>query len=215
MQAPSFTISSNLIAQSSSGGQRIKTSGAYTGTIKVAKHVVSSGKGTHGIEFSFESPEGKADYMTLWVMQANGDIIQGFKGIADSIAACMQQRGYTPAVATISEYDFESRQEVQVQATVYPELMNKPVGLILQAEEYQKNNGEIATRMNIVGAFNAETKQTAIEVLKKQEATKLDEIVANLKDKKLPVSQQARPTSAGGANGAESTFEDFDDDIPF
>ncbi len=222
---PSFKINTDLIRGAGNGGQqRIQTSGAYVGTITKAKHVISRHKQTHGIEFAFESPQGKADFMTLWVMQANGSVIEGFQGIADSIAACMKQREYSPQQASITEYNFETRQEEQTQAWIYPALMNKPVGLVLQAEEYRKGNGDIATRMNIVAAFDAQTRQTAVEILDGAQPEMLDRIVASLKDKKLKESDvQAGYAGYGSyssnqqANGADSSsFEDFqDDDIPF
>lgn len=198
--------------------QRIQTSGAYVGTITKAKHVVSGSKGAHGIEFSFEAEQEKADYMTLWVMKQDGSVIEYFQGIADSIATCMKQREYSAQQATITEYDYTTRQKAQVQAWVYPALMNKPVGLILQAEERQKNNGDVVTRMNIVGAFDAQTRQTAVEILDKAEPELLNKIVASLKDKKLkPQNGYGGYSNTDDAQPqtAQQGFEDYDGDIPF
>ena len=218
MQAPSFTISSDRIRAASSGGNmRIATSGAYTGVITKAKHVISLQKGTHGIEFDFKADNGAtASFMTLWVMQADGTMIEGFQGIADAIAFSMKVREYTPAQMTITEYDFSSRQDMQVSATVYPELMNKRVGLVLQSEEYENNQGDTKTRMNIVGAFDANTQMVPVEVMDKAEKPELlDKIVASLKDKKLTTRQ---PSAAHGGHSQPSQqqggFEDFDS-IPF
>lgn len=218
MQPPSYTVDSNSAAKAGiPKNARIQTSGAYVGVITKAKSVQSQRTGAFGIEFDFKSDSGEtSNMMTIWISKESGEVFEGFKAIVDAIAFCTKQRDYAPVMTRIKEYDFDARAEVEVQAWCYPALMNKPVGLILQAEEYAKGSGELATRMNIIGAFGAQSRKLPAELMEKDsKAEMLDKILANLKDKKLKNgggNQQAgRP-----AQQNQPVFEDFDDsNIPF
>jgi hypothetical protein len=212
---PSFTVDTTLAASAGNGNSRINTSGAYTGIITKAKYVTSSRTGAQGIEFDFKSEAGQtANMMTLWIADANGKTYDGFKGIVDSMAFLMKQNAYSPAQVRVTEYDFAEGQEVTRQVWAYPALMGKPIGLVLQAEEYAKNNGDTGTRMNIVRAFGAASRMTVSEITSKAEkATAIDAMLLTLKDKKINQDRQA-PAIVGRGQYAEK-FDDFDDDIPF
>lgn len=210
MQAPIIRVSSKTVIEADkSGFSRITKSGAYIGVITLAKAEASSTK-TMGIKFNFDGDEGKAEGMTLWIQKADGSVINGFMGIIEGIATVLRQREIAPAQAMIKEYDYQEGCEIQKSAYVYQGLMNKRIGLILQAEEYENSNGDTKIKMNIIGSFDPETRMTPSEILEKAaEPKKLEQKLAYLKDKKLTrQTQQQSPTSS-------SKFEDFEDEIPF
>jgi len=189
----------------STGSNRINTSGAYTGIITVAK-AVTANTGASGIEFSFKSDDGQeAHYMTLYTRNAQGESIFGEKRL-NTIMTCLKVRSINPVQAQIKEYDFDAQQEIEVTRDVYPDLMNKPIGLVLQMEEYFNNSGNKKSRMNIYGAFDAQTRQTAIEILDQLPAERLDKMVENVRDKLVQKTTQSAPMPTSGS---------VDDDIPF
>lgn len=214
MSAPAYQLDPNAAREGANvGSQRINETGAYTGIFTKAKHFVNS-NGTTGIDFAFESVSGAKTYFQIYTRNAQGEAIFGEKQL-HAIMTCMKLRGLTPVQATIEEYDFDTRQVQQVQATVYKELTSAPVGVVLQKEHYTKNNGEPGERMNFFAAFNPETKQMADEVLDKLPAEKLDRVIVALKDKISTSHPQtgAPAQSNGGFAGDPGII--YDDDIPF
>jgi hypothetical protein len=185
---------------------RITDTGAYVGVITVAKDVTAQ-TGTTGIELSFKSNDGlEAHFLTLWTKNSNGESIFGEKQL-HALMTCLKAKTITGKDAIIEEYDFDARQNVKRQVTVYPELMNKPIGLVLQREEYEGSNG-IKNKMVFFAPFEAATRKTAAEILDQKPAEQLDKILSNLKDKLLKTHSQ--PASNDG-----QLPNDFDDDIPF
>jgi hypothetical protein len=197
------------LAKEGSGraSNRITDTGAYVGVITVAKDV-KAGTGTTGIELSFKSNDGlEAHYLTLWTKNANGESIFGEKQL-HALMTCLKVKSITGKDAIIEEYDFDARQNVKRQATVYPELMNKPVGLVLQREEYEGPNG-IKNKMVFFAPFEAATRKTAAEILDQKPAEQLDKILKSLKDKTLKAGSRTTRTD-------EQIDADFDDsEIPF
>lgn len=212
------------IAGSTSGYQRITQSGAYTGVFTKAK-AITAGTGAEGIEFTFKSDSGaEASYLTLYTHNKSGEEIYGYAQL-NALMSCLKQRQISAQSMQVMEYDHDSGKEVSVQISGYPQLMNIPVGVVLQREEYCKKSGDIGESMNLYAFFDAETRQTGAEVIQQQEATSLEGIISGLKDK--PVSsnanrQNVRPEGmpATGAQTIASSArsqstQDFDDDIPF
>lgn len=210
MNAPAYTLNKEYaIEGDGSGSNRITESGAYTGTITTAESV-SATTGTIGIEIHFETSDGQKAYFTLWTHKASGQEVYGLKQL-NALMTTLQQKQLTPTRGNINKYNFDSKQEEQVQATVYPEL-HKPAGLVLQMEEYINNNGDKKQRMNFFAAFNPQTRQTAAEVMNKTTpATNVDNILQHLKDKLLPEGA----TNAGYSAQTAAPVNDLDDDIPF
>lgn len=211
-QATAYQLSPDLAREGSGGGNsRITESGAYKGVITRAEHIVAS-TGTVGVEIDFECVTGsKANFITLYTKNSAGEAIWGLKQL-NALMTCLSLRDIQPQQATIKKYDFTARQEVDSLVTIFPALMNKPVGLVLQKEQYLKQDNTVGEKLNLVAPFNAETNQVAVEILDKSQAEQLEKIVSSLKDKLLPTSGSAtsyqQPTQTAGT-------VDFDDDIPF
>ena len=211
MTAIAYQLNPNAARETDNGSQRITESGAYVGVMTAAKHIEAN-SGTIGIEFSFHSNEGaEAHYLTLYTRNREGSPIFGEKQLY-ALMTCLKLREIKPVAGKVEQYDFDARAVVKKQATLYQELMSAPIGVVLQSEEYQKNNGEIAKRMVLVRFFDAKTRQTASEILDKAPPVLLDKFLATLKDKTLSASV-AHPTSVAPAQTHVDV--DFDDDIPF
>jgi hypothetical protein len=196
---------------------RIQEKGAYKGVFTRAEFVQSQ-KGTQGIEFSFKAESGQtADYLTVWTVDASGKELYGRK-VIDALMTCLSLRTINAKTASIKKYDAEAKQEMQVEATIFPEMMNKPVGLLLVREEYAKRDQSTDWKMTIVGAYEATQLLTPREILEKTGPGQLAKIVAVLQDRPMrnkprPQQQSGGGHQAGGDHGGG--FADMDDDIPF
>lgn len=196
-------------AKEANSNSRIDTTGAYIGKFTKAKKVVSQ-QGTQGIEFSFDSEEGRADFLTLWTVNGNGENIFGYKQLM-SLMTCLKLRSIDSVNQTIDEWDNDAHSMRKVQAEVYPDLMNKEIGVVLQIEEYETKNGELRERPVIAGFYNAQSGMVAYEIL--EESTKaeaLDKIIERMPAvKKLRKKQEPKPQHKA------PNLANMDDDIPF
>jgi hypothetical protein len=210
----SYTLNANN-AKAVGVAARIDQLGAYVGTFTRAE-ALSSDKGTQGVEFSFKSNEGQsADYLTLWTINNQGADLYGRK-VLDALMVCMRVRGIAAKQAKIKKWDAQRGAEVEVLAQIFPELMNKPIGLLLVREEYEKDDGTTAWKMVIVGAFDPGTHQTPREILENvQQPEQLKGMISALRDRPLrKKSGQGGSQGQGGGRPAPN-FADMDDDIPF
>jgi hypothetical protein len=94
--------------------------------------------------------------------------------------------------------------------------MNKPIGLLLRAEEYEKmadgqKTGDTGWRMGLFAIFQAGTELMASEIMARKTAPEqLAKVVVQLADKPLKKQSGARQGSAPATSGGFA-----DDDIPF
>lgn len=200
---------------------RITETGKYIGTFTRAEAVTAK-TGTEGIEFSFTSGDGlSADFLTAWTYSATGEEYSGLK-LINAIMTCMKLRGITATKKPIEKYVKDMRSKQWVDAIVYPELENRPIGVILQREEYKNASEEVKNKFNIILAFDPATSLTASEILNgiKNPAI-VDRALPTIKDKVLPGSTSAgstypfQPAKQSSAPVPAQGFDDFDDDIPF
>jgi hypothetical protein len=206
MSMRSYDLNPESAKQAEQG--RITETGKYSGTFTRAESVISK-KNTEGIEFTFRSIGGSdADFLTLWTHNAEGKELFGLK-VLNALMTCMRVKQIKPAQAQIEKWMDGSKQKTD--ATVFPDLMNKPIGVLLQKEHYTKNDGSMGSKLNLVGCYEASTEMTASEILNKAtKSERLGSIVSGLRDKALPVAA-SRAVAPTGTTG----FEDMDDDIPF
>lgn len=203
-----YTLDTEAAKQADSGNGRISETGKYIGQFTKAKKVVST-QGTEGIEFSFEANNGQsADYLTVWTINREGKQIYGFKQLM-ALMTCLKVRNIDAKSGEVEEYDSIAKQMVKHQAEIYPALMNKSIGVLLQMEEYEKKDGSVGTKASFAGFFDPQTEQVAVEILEKSEARVLEKLVSQL----VPVKKLkgSRPASAPMSSGGP----DFSDDIPF
>lgn len=206
----------NLNAEQAKGAEsranRITESGQYTGRFTRAESVTSK-KNTEGVEFAFEAENGQsADFLNLWTYNVDGKELFGLK-MLNAIMTCMRVKTLTPQQAQVEKWSQEADGKVKVVATVYPDLMNKSIGLLLQKEAYAKQDGSVGYKFNVYGCFEPGTGMVASEILEKaSKGEKLGRIAATLKDKPLDGSA---PRAAAAPVATAGAFSDMDDDIPF
>ncbi len=222
----SYTLNPDqAIAGSASGFQRITQSGAYTGVFTKVKRI-TAGTGAEGIEFTFKASNGQeANYLNIFTHNRSGEEIYGHAQL-NALMACLKQRQIEPQVIQINEYNHAAGQDEMVQITAYPQLMNSPVGVVLQREEYLKKDGSVGEAMNLHAFFDPTTRQTGAEVIQQKPATAIDGVISSLKDKTLPSRPgtgraNVHPASTAAEQEVMSqgqpsqALKDFDDDIPF
>lgn len=216
-----YQLDTQSAREADSIGSYLTETGKYIGQFTRAEKLVSRNKGTHGIGFTFECA-GKSTRFDIWTMDASNKRLGGFKTI-NAIMACMSLRGIAPAPGKVERYNLDTQQRETVQAEVFPELVGKPIGLVLQKTEYEKMRdgqytGETGWRLEMLAPFRAADEFTASEILdRKTKPEKLAAILATLADR--PLKKRAAPAlSPRAATAAAPSFaEDFDDDgdIPF
>ena len=215
-----YQLDPQAARQADTAGATIKEIGKYVGEFIQAKDVVTK-KGGRGIEFIFKSKNGQKANLAIYTMGANGDRYQGYDALM-AIMTCMQLRGIKPAPGKVTRYDYDTKKEVVEDATVFPDL-HKPIGVLLETEEYEKRDGSIGTRMVLKNVFQPNTELTASEILdKKTHPILLPKMVEGLRHRPL----KGRPSAPahhqddgfGGppaGHPASSGFGDDDGSIPF
>ena len=196
-------------------GATIKELGKYVGEFTQAQDITTK-KGGRGVAFIFKSNSGQKANLAIYTTGANGERYQGFDALM-AIMTCMGLRNINPKPGTVTRYDYDTKKEVQEDGTVFPEL-HKPIGVLLETEDYQKQDGSVGTRMVLKNVFQASTELTASEILdKKTQPAALGKMVEGLRHRPMKGAAAQRPAShpAPQAGGAPSAFDDMDDDIPF
>ena len=224
-----YQLDQNAAREADSIGSYLTETGKYIGTFTRAEKLISKNKGTHGIGFTFESA-GQTTRFDVWTMNAQKEHLSGYKTI-NAIMACMSLRGISEKPGQVERYNWDTQQKETVQAEVFPELVCKPVGLVLQKTEYEKMRsgqltGETGWRLELVAPFRAADEFTSSEILdRKTKPVKLASIVAMLKDR--PLKKRPAHVSAAAGNipaghpASDSGFDDFPnsdidgEEIPF
>ena len=162
--------------------------------------------GSAGIEFSLEDHLGrKANYVTIYTKNKDGS--ENFA--ASKVQALM-------GILGIEELNGVAGRGDDVGTAFFPALLNKPIGFMLQRENYQKGDGSVGWKMNLVHWFDHTTKQTYVEKVNNTPAETYKHL---LEDKRM--DQQAAPSddydqAANYGNAAPSSQTAQDDlNLPF
>lgn len=210
-----YTLNTEAAKQADNMFSKIEEKGAYLGIFTRAEKVTSK-KGSKGVDFSFKADTGAtADYLTIWTHNGEGKQLQGFNAL-QAIMTCLKVRELSSVVGEVEKYDNELKQRVKVDVPLFRELMNKPVGLLLHMEQYEKTAGGTAWKPAISAPYAVDG-FTASEILNKaKEATTMEKMLSALRDR--PLKTQTAPTSDHGYERTPSN-DGFDplggDDIPF
>ena len=206
--------------QADRAGAFINEIGKYVGTFTQAVDVTAK-TGTKGIAFQFES-DGQRANLPIYTMRSNGEKIMGFQ-VLSAIMTCLQLRQISEREGAFKEYDFDTKTDIEKRGNVFPDLCGKPIGLLLETEDYLNGNGDPRRRMVITGVFQASTELTASEILdKKTQPELLAKMVEGLRHRPLKGARQPAPRQDDGFGGppaghpASSGFDEMDDgSIPF
>ena len=210
-----YTLNPEAAKQADNMFSRIEEKGKYLGTLTRAEQIVSK-KGSKGVDFSFKTDTGAtADYLTVWTHNGEGKQLQGFNTLM-AIMTCLSVRELKAEQGEIEKYDQEQKARVKVTVPLFKTLMNKPFGLLIYMEEYEKTAGGTAWKPQISAPFNA-AEFTASEILNKaQKPETLANMVQALRDRPLK-NGSAKPTYAPShtSENPGDGFADMPDDLPF
>lgn len=214
-----YQLDTSLAAKADTIGAYINETGKYTGVFVRAEKLVSANKQTDGVGFTFRAEDGRECRFDLWTRKPNGEALQGLNQL-NAIMACLQTRQVTIQKQDVKKWD--NGQEVIMPADCFPELMNKKIGLLLRAEEYekmkdQKYTGEYAWRMGLFAIFQAGSELMASEILsRKTQPEQLGKVIQMLADKPLKNKRggAAAQTHSVGSTGNLVTDTEMDD-IPW
>lgn len=207
-----YTLDQNA-AREANQNNYISETGKYVGRIVMAE-AIKSRNSTDGIELSFQSSAGQtANFLTLYTYNSNGEPLYGLK-VLNALMVCAGVQALTQQTRQITDAKDNNR-----PAQVFIELINKPIGLVLQKEFYEKNDGSgVSYRLNIIAPFHPQTEMMAKEILDGATAPRsLPNILSTLADKPAPkkTQQQTQQYVANGyanaSNGGSFPDDPFDD----
>jgi len=209
-----YNLDPKAARKADQNGNRINEIGKYIGIFTQAEDITAS-TGTKGVALRFEA-DGQTANLSLYTQKADGTEIMGYQALM-AIMTCLGLRSIAdPQRGTVKFWDADAKAEATREGHIFPELQGKPIGLLLETEDYAKQDGGVGTRMVIAGIFQAKTELTAGEILdKKTTPQQLDKMFQRLRHRPVKAAKGATrapaPASAGGGFG----FDDMDDDIPF
>lgn len=208
-----YTLDTKAANQADVIFSKIESKGRYLGTLTRAEAVTSS-KGTKGVDLSFKADTGEtADYLTLWTHNAEGKQLMGFNTLM-AIMTCLRVKSLSAEAGEVEKYDQDQQKRVKVSVPLFKDLMNKPVGLLIAMEEYEKKDKSGTNWKPVISAAFDKDGFTASEILNKStQATTLAKMEAALRDKPLkgavPIPAHGVAPATGGA------WNEIESDIPF
>lgn len=214
-----YQLDTQAARHADTAGATIKELGKYVGEFIQAEDIKTK-KGGRGVAFVFKSTSGQKANLAIYTTSKDGEHYQGYDTLM-AIMTCMQLRGIKPAPGKVTKWDYDAKKEVQEDGTLFPDL-HKPIGVLLETEDYEKQDGSTGTRMVLKNVFQASTELTASEILdKKTQPAALAKMVEGLRHRPLKGARPAAPRSDDGAGAppaghpASSGFDDMSDDIPW
>ena len=148
-------------------------------------------------------------------MKADGSKIGGYSTL-NALMTCLQLRNIAPKPGKVTHYDYDAKADVVEDGSVFPELC-KPIGVLLETEDFAKQDGSTGTRVVLRGVFQASTELTASEILDRKTVPEaLPKMVAALRHHPLKTARQMPERQHGGAMPDDQFFgNDEDSLIPF
>lgn len=215
--AREYNLNPESAKKANTGGKRITDAGLYVGKFRAAFYEKSEQKGTESVTFLFNADNGQeAGPLTLYTHKGDGTELSGFDAL-NALMTCMKVRSLKSTRGQVELYDYGSGGMVTKSKELYPDLMNKPVGIALRREEYEKQNGDIGERLVIAASFDPVSRRMAGEILSQSsEAKDLDKLESWLEKNPLKPLKGAKPRQPVTTGATNSYANDFaDDDIPF
>ncbi len=211
-----YQLDQSAARKADTRGGFISEIGAYAGRFTRAQ-AISASTGTKGVGFTFVSDTGQKSDVTLYTIKHDGTELLGLQALM-AILTCLSLRGVESKPGKVNRFDPQLGREVVADATIYPDLLEKPIGLLLETREYEKNDGSgIGMAMEIAGVFQPITRFMASEILDRViKPEKLEKAIAGLRHRPLkPAKGRAPAPASQAATAGAGAFDDMDDDIPF
>ena len=161
----SYSFDKQAALDANSGGKRIKDAGAYLGKFKYAWGETNQ-NGTESVQLHFVADNGQeAGPLALYTFNQKGEKLPAYNTL-NAIMTVLRVPNLTPVKAQVELYDFDSRSMVSKTKDTFQQLMGKPIGLVLQREEYQGQSG-LKECLIVVGCYEAATSYMADEIINK------------------------------------------------
>lgn len=209
-----YQVNESAARKADAGGSMINELGKYVGTFTQAEDITAS-TGTKGIAFLFESNAGQKARLSIYTKKSDGTELSGMEAVS-AIMTCMKLRSIKPSQGKATHWDGESKSEVLEDATIFPDLCGKQIGLLLETEDYTARDGSLAKHPRIVikNVFQADTELTASEIWdRKTVPAMLPRMVDGLRHRALKGTKPAAHASQSRSN--DGAPDNFDPDCPF
>jgi len=208
-----YQLNADAARKADTTGGAIKELGKYVGAFTQAVDITAK-TGTKGIAFDFITQAGQKAKLTLYTKKANGDLISGFDTVM-AIMTCMGLRNITEKPGTVTRYDYDTQQDVKEPGMVFAELC-KPIGVLLETEDYIKQDGDTGTRVVLKSVFQANTELTASEILdRKTVPQQLEKMVQGLRHRPVKGALKHAPMPSRTNSDYPDMPSDDDGSIPF
>lgn len=209
-----YELNATAARKADSTGSMITELGKYIGTFTQAEDITAS-TGTKGVALNFEALDGRKARLSLYTKKSTGESIRGLETLM-AIMACMGLRNIKPVAGTVKFWDNDANAEATKQGSVFPDLCGKPVGILLETEDYEKKDGGTGTRMVLKSVFQSSTELTASEILdRKTIPEQLGKQVIALRHRPAKAAKsgasQAHQSHGGSSQMTAAEF----DEIPF
>lgn len=212
-----FNLDANAARAADNKSAFIDEAGKYIGTFTRAEYMDKPQTGSTGLGLTFKSREGAEAQFYVNLSYQHGTRNKGGHELVNAIMACLQLRHVgDPKPVTVEKWNNDAKQREQVSVPGFPELMGKPIGLLIQLE-IEKNSDKGLPRPTIYAPFSAESEKTASEILDAncKAPAKLEKMVQAVAAKPLIDRRpKGSSSSAPAGYGDAPQYEDFGD-IPF
>lgn len=210
MNAPIYEFNEGQARAAEKTTPLITAAGKYVGVFTCAE-AISSNYG-HTVELTFKATDGReARYLKLYTYNEKGEAQRGL----NMLMAIMRILGVrSPKAEKVKLERFVNGSKQMVDCTVFPELMNKPIGVLLKEREYLKKDQSIGHAMDLFQPFSVPGEMLASEILDKATspallAQKVIELMADPIYRVKPKGGAMRSAQPAGSDA------DFEDDVPF
>lgn len=175
---------------------RVTDGGAYVGAFTYAWDVDTQ-KGGKGIKLGFNVPGTGNCELAIYTMDAEGKANFG-KHFLDAMMFFFGLGGLEVKNGKVEKWDDEAKKRVETDGKVFPQLVGKPIGLVLRREIYSReSDGASAERLNLEGVFSPETRLMFSEI--KDHKTKPEKL-----DKLLKIVSKPKDSRKNRGNGGEA-----------
>lgn len=184
---------------------RLDESGAYVGKFTKAESIVA-GSGTKGIRFEVEVPgAGKAQF-SLYTEKDDGSRIFGFN-MVQGMMYLFGLKTLKTAPGKVMQYDEDQGKSVEVDGEVYPDLIGKDIGIVLQKELTTRKDGKDGYRMNLALVFHPTSRFTVSELKdRKAKPEKLEKVLKGLKNKDSREKRTPEPATPSAGAPIEGSY---------
>ncbi|WP_341519882.1 hypothetical protein AABC73_15130 [Pseudomonas sp. G.S.17] len=216
-----FDLDQNSARSADNKSAFIDEAGKYIGAFTRAEYMEKSETGSTGIGFTYKTREGAEAQFYLNLSYQHGTKNDGGHATLNAIMACLQVRTVAdPRPMEIEKWNKDAGQREKVIIKGFPELVGKPIGLLLQME-IEKNSTTGMERPTIFAPFSAESEKTASEILdtRSPAPAKLEKMVQQVM-KKPVVDRRPKGHAPAGGSGYAASHDDSAppadwDNIPF